>query len=344
MLRWGLLSTARINDRLIDAIRRCPEHELVAVASRSPEAAAEYAAARDIPVALGSYAELADFSGVDVVYVPLPNHLHAEWAIRLAEAGKHVLCEKPLALSVAEVDAMRSAAERAGVILQEACPTRFHPQTAALAEAARSPEVGGLHYGHATFTFTLPSEVDIRLDPAIGGGALWDVGGYPISVYQAVMGRDPAFVTGHAQLGPTGVDLSFAAQLDYDDGASVHFFVSMAAPISRQLTLVGHTGTIHASQPWLTALGEVPHVRVEHTPSGLASGTFGDQSGDLAVSTWSYPPSDVYVDEVRAFEAMVVRGEPSPYPLTQSRANIAVACALLESAATGQRIPVSHRS
>lgn len=342
MLRWGLLSTARINDRLIDAIRRCPDQALVAVASRTPEAAQAYADERSIPVALGSYEDLAAFDGVDAVYVPLPNHLHAEWAIRLAEAGKHILCEKPLALSVAEVDAMIAAAGRAGVVLQEACPTRFHPQTAALADIVRSDAVGGLRHAHASFTFTLPSTTDIRLEPAIGGGALWDVGGYPISVYQAITGRNPHAVTGHATWGPTGVDLSFAAQLDYDDGASVQFFVSMAAPITRHLTIFGPRGLVEVTQPWLTALGETPAVTVESTPVGLASGTFGDQAGEVAVSTRTYPPSDVYVDEVRAF-ADVVRGEAAtPYPLESSRANIAVMCALLESARSGERVHLSY--
>lgn len=342
MLRWGLLSTARINDRLIDAIRRCPDQSIVAVASRTPEAAAAYAHQRDIPVALGSYDDLSAFDDVDAVYVPLPNHLHAEWAIRLAEAGKHVLCEKPLALSVAEVDAMVAAARAAGVVLQEACPTRFHPQTAALADIVRSDSVGGVRYAHASFTFTLPSQEDIRLDPAIGGGALWDVGGYPISVYQAILGRNPEAVTGHAAWGPTGVDLSFTAQLDYDDGASVQFFVSMAAPITRHLAVFGPHGLVDVTQPWLTALGEVPEVRVESTPSGLATGTFGDQSGEVKVSAWTYPPSDVYVDEVQTFAA-VVRGEATtPYPLDSSRANIAVMCALLESARSGERVRISY--
>lgn len=341
MLRWGLLSTARINDRLIDAIRRCPDQSLVAVASRTPQTAAAYADERGIPVALGSYEDLAAFDGVDAVYVSVPNHLHAEWAIRLAEAGKHVLCEKPLALSVAEVDAMTDAAREAGVVLQEACPTRFHPQTALLAEVVASESVGGISHAHASFTFTLPSDKDIRLDPAIGGGALWDVGGYPISVFQAITGRNPEAVTGHAIWGPTGVDMSFAAQLDYDDGASLQFFVSMAAPITRHLAIFGPHGLVDVAQPWLTALGEVPEVRVESTPTGLATGTFGDQSGEVTVSTWTYPPSDVYVDEVQTFAAVVGGEAPTPYPLASSRANIAVMCALLESARTGQRVRVS---
>lgn len=340
MIRWGVLSTARINDRILDAVARSPRSEIVAIASRTEASARDYALARGIPVALGSYGELADFDGVDAVYISLPNHLHAEWAVRMARAGKHVLCEKPLTLSVQEVDAIRRAADHTGVIVQEACPTRFHPQTARVAEVVRSGELGAVVLATAAFAFTLPAAVDIRLQPAYGGGALWDLGGYPVSLFQAVFGANPTHVTGHATRGPSGVDLTFAAQLEYAGGACVQFMVSMASPRARSARIIGTTGALDLTEPWLTALGEVPEVRMTQMVTELGSGTFGDAAGASVSTEWKYDASDAYLDEVRWFEDIVVDGARSPYPLSESRWNVAVLCALQKSAAEGRRVAV----
>jgi len=340
MLRWGVLSTARINDRMLDAVARSPRSEIVAVASRTAESARDYARSHDIPVALGSYGELADFDGVDAVYISLPNHLHAEWAVRMAHAGKHVLCEKPLALSVQEVDAISSAAEHTGVIVQEACATRFHPQTARVAEVVRSGELGSVVFASAEFAFPLPSTVDIRLQPGYGGGALWDLGGYPVSLFQAVLGANPTHATGHATRGPSGVDLTFAAQLDYPDGACVQFMVSMGSPLARSARIVGTAGTLELSQPWLTALGQVPQVRLTKMTTELGTGTFGDTAGESVATEWAYDASDVYLDELLWFESIVLDGARSPYALSESRWNVAVLCALQKSATQGRRVAV----
>ena len=177
----------------------------------------------------GNYEELIGSNEIDAIYLSLPNHLHAQWSIAALEAGKHVLCEKPLALTVAEVDRMTEAAQRAGRVLQEASATRFHPQTADIASIIASGTLGRILLCQSAFEFTLPARKDFRLDPVIGGGALWDVGCYPVTFFQAVLGENPEVVDGQAFIGPSGVDLAFAGMMGYRSGASVQFTASSAA-------------------------------------------------------------------------------------------------------------------
>ena len=179
--RWGLLSTARINERLIPCLKRSERSELIAVASRSRVTADRYAEEHGISKAYGSYDEMLADPAIDVVYISLPNGLHTEWSLRCAEAGKHVLCEKPLALSVEEVDRLLEAAGRCGVTIQEATMMRFHAQTAYVRELIAQGAIGEVRMGRGLFTFTLERPGDIRLDPAMGGGSVWDLGSYCVS-------------------------------------------------------------------------------------------------------------------------------------------------------------------
>lgn len=340
MLRWGLLSTARINDRIIDAVGRSDRSVVTAVGSRDSGRADVYARAHGIPHAFGSYEELLACDEVDAVYNSLPNHLHAEWSIAALEAGKDVLCEKPLALTVAEVDRMIEAAARTGRILQEASAPRFHPQTADIASIIASGRLGRILLCQGTFEFTLPATRDIRLDPEIGGGAMWDVGCYPVTFFQAVLGENPNTVYGRAFVGPTGVDLAFAGTLGYESGTSVQFTASMATPMARSARIVGERGSLELDQPWLTNIGGQTSVRQWLMRATSGAGTFGDDPGQLELSAWDYGPSDVYFDEVRGFEDMVLAGAPSPYPLVESRINAEVITGLYESMRTGSEVRV----
>ena len=198
-LRWGLLSTARINRLVIPAIRSASRSTLTTVASRTTARAAAYAAEWDIPHAAGPYDALLADPAVDVVYISLPNSLHAEWTIRALEAGKHVLCEKPLALSVADVDRIAAAATRAGRVAAEAFMYRHHPLTHAAEAVVRSGRLGAIRGFKGAFTFPLTREGDVRLDPALGGGSLWDVGCYPVSYACLLAGAAPLDVFGWQQ-------------------------------------------------------------------------------------------------------------------------------------------------
>lgn len=342
MLRWGLVSTARINDRLLDAVGRSDRSEFCAVASRDQQRAADYARRWDLPRAFGSYAELVECEDIDAVYISLPNDQHAEWSVRFADAGKHVLCEKPLALSVAEVDAMAAAAARNGVVIQEALATRFHPQTAAVAEAVRSGRFGQIVFGQGVFDFTMPNASDIRLDPTMGGGAMWDVGCYVVAFFQAVLGEDPIRAHAHARWGPTGVDLAFAGSLAYPCGACVQFTASMVTPVARHARIVGERGTIELDQPWLTNIGALTSVR-QQLIGATAAGGFGDEPGAVEQAQWDYGPSDVYVDQLHAFEDMILAGAVSPYGLADSRRVVAAISALLDSARSGAEVAVDYR-
>jgi len=180
-LRWGLLSTARINRLIIPAIRASARSEVTAVASRDMDKCRAYATEWKIPRALGSYEALLDDPDVDVIYISLPNSLHAEWTVRAVEAGKHVLCEKPLALHTEDVDRIEAAARRAGRAAAEAFMYRHHPLTHAVQAVVKSGRLGELRGFKGAFTFPLTRDNDVRLNAALGGGSLWDVGCYPVS-------------------------------------------------------------------------------------------------------------------------------------------------------------------
>ncbi|HSM72798.1 MAG TPA: Gfo/Idh/MocA family oxidoreductase, partial [Anaerolineales bacterium] len=189
MLNWGLLSTARINRALIPPLQISKRNRLLAVGSRTQESADAYARDRKIERAHGSYEALLADADIDVIYNSLPNHLHAEWTIKAVEASKHVLCEKPLALSVEEVDAIKAAAHKHGRVVAEAFMYRHHPQTLKVQELVRNGSLGILKLIRGSFSFVLSREGDVRLNPEWGGGSIWDLGCYPISYTRTVVGE-----------------------------------------------------------------------------------------------------------------------------------------------------------
>jgi predicted dehydrogenase len=262
-LRWGLLSTARINERLIPVIRATPRCELVAVASSGGmDKARRYAAEWQIPGAFGSYEEMLADPHIDVVYLPLPNSLHAPWAIKAARAGKHVLCEKPLALTVEELDQMGAAARASGIVLQDGAMMRYHPQTWKVAELIAQKAIGEVRLIRGLFTFTLTRLDDIRFDPALGGGALWDLGSYCVNFMRTALRAEPAEVQGWQITSDRGVDLSFTGCLFFASGVTGHFHCSFQATASAQADILGSKGTIHLDLPWVNKIGVTSHIRV----------------------------------------------------------------------------------
>ncbi|MEQ1807581.1 MAG: Gfo/Idh/MocA family oxidoreductase [Burkholderiaceae bacterium] len=222
-----------------------PAVRIVAVASRSAENAAAFAAAHGVPRHCGSYEALLADAGVDAVYIPLPNSLHAPWAIRAAQSGKHVLCEKPLALGLGEAQAMFDAAQAQGVMLLEAYPYYFQPQTGALLELLHSGAIGTVKAVHTSFGFTLANPLNnIRLNPGLGGGALLDAGSYPLSLIRLVMGAAPRRVHADAAWAESGVDISMSATLHYADGRRAQLSCAMDTANHRRATIVGTSGTI----------------------------------------------------------------------------------------------------
>ena len=244
-LRVGILGAANIARQFVRDVAPSKVVSVVAVGSRDAHTAAAFAAAHGLARHHGSYAALLADAELDAVYLPLPNTLHAEWAIRTMESGKHVLCEKPLALGLDEAHAMFDAARRHGVVLLESFPYQFQPQTFDMLALLQQGAIGAVRSVQACFGFTLPNPQDnIRMKPELGGGALLDAGSYPLSLIRLAMGCAPQRVHADATWAATGVDISLAATLHYADGRRAQLSCAMDAANHRRATIVGSKGTI----------------------------------------------------------------------------------------------------
>jgi xylose dehydrogenase (NAD/NADP) len=322
-LRWGLLSTARINRRLIPAMRHARRTNLVAVASRSQASADAYAAEWKIPRALGSYQALLDDPGIDAVYISLPNSLHAEWTVRAAQAGKHVLCEKPLALSVADCDRLQAAAEAAGVVVAEAIMYLYHPLLGEARRLARDGALGEVTFARGSFSFILDRPENVRWKPELGGGALWDVGIYPISFCRWILG-EPDRVFAWQTLTGGGVDAATAGVLHFPGGEMAAFDCSFRQAFRTQVEVAGSEATLTIDRPFL--------IRPDSRMIVRDNQDHEREIGDVR--------PDPYQCEVEAVAAAVLDGAPLPVPLSSSRANVATLVALYESARLGAPVPL----
>lgn len=320
-LRWGLLGTARISRMVIPPLRASAGNRLAAVASRDLARARGYAQEWGIERAHGAYEALLADPEIDAVYIPLPNHLHAQWTIRAARAGKHVLCEKPLALSVAEVDAMGAAARESGVVLAEAFMYRHHPQTLKVKALVDAGAIGAVRFVRGTFSFPLTRPDDVRLRPEWGGGCLWDVGCYPLSFTRFVLGREPLEVTGAHVLGPTGIDETFAGQLAFPGGVLAQIDAGFRSPFRAEFEIAGTDGAIRVRHPWKPA------------PDLPILVTRGEESEAIAVEE-----TDRYLLEIEDLADCVRTGREPRVSLAESRGNVAAIVALLQSAREGRPV------
>jgi predicted dehydrogenase len=321
ILRWGILGPGRIAPRLVRAVAGCARGELVGVASRDASRAAAFARAHAIPGAFGSYEALLADPDIDVVYVSLPNHLHAEWTIRALEAGKHVLCEKPLALAVAEVDAIVGAARRSGRIAVEAFMYLHHPQILRAVELAGSGALGPLELVSGTFSFFLTHPDDPRIDPARGGGSLWDVGCYPVSFARRIAGAEPDSVAAFARFDERGVDRTFIGQLHFGSGLLAQFDSGFAAPDRERLEIVGGEATLVLAAPFLPE------------PDGPAPSLTLWRGRDA--TRIDVPSVDQYGEEVADLTAAILDGTPPRVDLSFSRGTIATLVDLDRAARAG---------
>jgi predicted dehydrogenase len=258
-VRWGLLSTARINEAILDGAAQSDRTHVVAVASRDSSRAEEYAREHGLERAHGSYEALLEDPEVDVVYISLPNSLHVEWSIRALEAGKHVLCEKPMDRRTEAVERAFDTAERAGRLLMEAFMYRHHPQTRKAAELVRDGAIGELRQLRSQFSFTLADDADVRMLPELDGGALMDVGCYCISM-QRLLAGEPQLVFGRQRTSAIGVDAGFVALLDFGDGVFGEFHCGFDLPEGNGLEAIGSTGKLVVPDP---VRCRDPHVEVD---------------------------------------------------------------------------------
>jgi D-xylose 1-dehydrogenase (NADP+, D-xylono-1,5-lactone-forming) len=246
-VRWGILSTARINRKLLAGAREATGVEVVAVGSRDRARGEAFAAEHGIGRVHDSYEALLADDGVDAVYIPLPNSMHVPWSVRALEAGKHVLCEKPMARRAADVEAAFDAADRAGRLLMEAFMWRYHPQTDALVRLAG--EIGPLRVVRAAFGFTIGDDPsNVRLQGGLEGGSLMDVGCYCLSALR-LLGGEPEAVEGQAIWGD-GVDMRFAGALRLANGVLGTFDCGFDVPLRGAIEVVGAGGTLVAGDPW----------------------------------------------------------------------------------------------
>jgi predicted dehydrogenase len=328
-LKWGILSTARINRRFIPPAQESARSTVVAVASRQRESAQEFAQTWQIPQAFSSYEALLAAPEIDAVYIPLPNSMHHEWVIKAAEAGKHILCEKPLALTVVEVEAMMAAAEANGVVLLEAVVYQLHPQLAKLQTMLKEGLIGQVKLINGWFSFTLPPEaINFRLHKSLGGGSLWDVGGYPVSLANTIVGEAPQEVFGWQRVDANGIDTMFVGQLRYASGVMAQFNCGFRTAYRVGAEVVGDKGVIRIPEPY--------QPNVDRKTSGLIH--IAPDDTQTHIETEVINP---YLCQVLAMEKAVLDGEPLPFSPTQSRVNTATLTALRKSAASGQAVEVS---
>jgi xylose dehydrogenase (NAD/NADP) len=247
--KWGLLSTARINNSILGGMAHSERGEVAAVGSRDKARAEAYAAAKGLARAYGSYEELLADPDIQIIYNSLPNYLHAEWTIKALQAGKHVLCEKPFALSLPEVDAMFAAAQSTGRVVAEAFMYRHHPKIAKLKELVDDGSIGEPVLLRSSHSFRLDRDKDIRWDPTRGGGSLWDVGCYPVSLALYLFGR-PQRLHAWQKRAASGVDGTFAATLYHGGDRVSQIDCSFQVPFRSQAEVVGTEGVITLMRPF----------------------------------------------------------------------------------------------
>ncbi|GIV85406.1 MAG: oxidoreductase [Candidatus Roseilinea sp.] len=325
ILRWGLLSTARINRSLIPPLRASPRNRLVGVASRDPARAAAYAREWNIERAFGSYEAMLESPDIDVVYISLPNSLHAQWTIQALRAGKHVLCEKPLATRVEDVDAIMATAAATGRVVAEAFMYRHHPQTLQVKSLIERGAIGEVRLAHGAFTFTLTDRTNVRMNAGLDGGSVWDVGCYPISYARTMIGAEPVEAFGMQFTGPSGVDETFVGTLRFGEDVHAQFDCGFRTPFRMHMEIVGSEGLIVVPRPFKPTARETIYI-----------GKAGDRLEPLTIEG----PEWLYLGEVEDMADAILEGAAPRVSLKDSRGNVAAILALLRSAREGRPVAV----
>jgi len=323
-VRWGVLGAANIAlKKVIPAMQKAELCEIAAIASRSIDKAREAASDAGIPKAYGSYEELLADPDIDAVYNPLPNHLHVPWSIRAAETGKHVLCEKPIALNAAEVVDLLNARDRTGVKIGEAFMVRTHPQWLRAREIVREKGIGDLRAIVASYSYFNRDPQNVRNVVEWGGGGLLDIGCYPIVTSRFLYGTEPIRVCGLVDRDPHfGVDRLTSALLEFPAGHAVFTCSTQVVPHQR-MQIVGTKGRIEMEIPF-------------NAPSDRATRMLVDSTGDLfgaGIRVEEFAICDQYGIQGDLFSKAILDGGEVPTPLEESVRNMAVIDAIFRSAA-----------
>ncbi len=326
--RWGILSTAlHAKNLVIPAMHEAPNAVPAAVASRDAARARAYADELSIPTSYSSYEDLLADPGIDAVYIPLPNHMHKEWAIRAAEAGKHVLCEKPIALNAAEAEEMARAFEGTGLKLAEAFQWRHHPQAIIAREMLREGAIGPLNFISAEFSITFDDPSNIRAKPETGGGSLYDVGCYPVSLTRFMAG-EPVAVTAQIRWNAMGVDDLVVATLEYPGGVLAQIACGFTLPWRDTYEIVGPLGALEVHRAY--------NPQADH-PGQI----FRNGERKQHVETINLEAVNSYMLMIRDFSAVVLDGTPALYGGEDAVNNMRVIDAIFRSAREGVRVELS---
>ena len=316
VVRWGIVSTAKIGrQKVIPGIQAAPNCEVVAIGGRDADRTRAVADDCGIPTAYGSYEALLEAPDVDAVYVPLPNHLHAEWTNPAAQAGKHVLCEKPLALDAAEAQTIVDACDAAGVLLMEAFMYRLHPTWRTVVELVRSGRIGTLTTVQSWFSYFNDDPTNIRNIAEYGGGALMDIGCYPVNLSRLLFAGEPERVSAAITRDPSsGVDVVTAGVLEFAGGTS-SFCCSTRTEPDQRVHVYGTDGIITLEIPF-----NIPPDR----PTRIHVTAGGAPPADPAFEEITFEPIDQYAIEAESFASAVLGAGSLPFEPQDAVANMAV--------------------
>jgi predicted dehydrogenase len=330
-LRWGILSSSHFAFRqFVPGLLQAELAETVAVASRDRARAKEFAAAFGIPKVYASYEELLADRDIDVIYNPLPNHLHVPWSIRAAEAGKHVLCEKPLALNAAGVRELIAARERTGRQIGEGFMVRTHPQWLRARELVRGGAIGELRAVEGFFSYYNDDPANIRNRAEVGGGGLLDIGCYPITISRFLFGEEPTRVCAIVERDPvSNIDRLTSAMLQFPAGHSLWTVATQLAAYQR-IQAIGTTGRIEIPIPFNALTDRPMRILIDD----------GSDLDGAGIRVEEVEVCDQYTLEADAFSRAILEGREVPVPLEDSLQNMAVIDAVFRSAETGRWEPV----
>jgi predicted dehydrogenase len=326
VVRWGILSTANIGVRkVIPATQKAERCEVVAIASRDGERAARTAAELGIPRAHEGYDSLLSDPDVDAVYIPLPNSEHAAWTIAAARAGKHVLCEKPLAMTAAEAEEMVRACANEGVLLMEAFMYRLHPSWEAARDLVASGRIGRVRAVQSWFSYFNDDPGNIRNVPELGGGALYDIGCYCINLSRMLFGGEPTGIEASVTHDATGTDVLTSAILVFDDDVAV-FTCSTRAEPDQRVHIYGTEGRISIGIPF-----NIPPDR----PAQITVTAGGDPPVSPDSETLTFAAADEYTIQAERFANAVLDGRPLPIPPEDAIGNLRVIDAIFRAGGPG---------
>jgi predicted dehydrogenase len=327
-VRWGVLGVARIAvNRIIPAMQAGDWCEVAGIASRSHERAEAAARELNIPKAYGSYEELIADPEIDAIYNPLPNHMHVPWSVRAAEAGKHVLCEKPIGMNAGEALELLATRKRTGVVMGEAFMVQTHPQWIRIMELVRTGRIGELRSAVGTFSYFKLEADNIRNIREYGGGALMDIGCYPIKTSRMVFGEEPVRVSAAITRDPRfgNIDMLTSAILEYPSGQCI-FTCSTQVMGQQSMCFYGTTGRVWPEIPFNAIPGGTSRIFIDDGRDFVGGGRLTEEVAAC----------DQYTIQGDLFSRAIVEGGPPPVPLEDAVRNMAVIDAVFRSAETGK--------